>query len=231
MFTNAIEDHVSGRTAQLADLLNRSAKFRDDDIRTAQEIRLSRAIEMLDKMKAKSVLIRTNQHLSEMGMLEQLRQLAKDQLAAFAPLFKEAEVADETFVRANAQILAVPAAAEGRSELATLLREQELRGWIRGLPLASVLFVYIRAVEDNDIELIRAIRTSPGPALLTPDFVERVTKEHTQEERLTRLESLDILRKELRDISQMLKTWLLGYEEPKFPTPPIKQAPASMAAR
>jgi hypothetical protein len=234
MITGIDEDHVGSRKAMLIDLLNRSAKFEDEDLRAQQELRLSRAIDILEKMREKSVGIRTNQNLSEKGVQEQLRQLAKDTLAALGPFFKEAETADATYIRAYGQLLKVPEAPEGRSELAVLMREQEIRTWLRTLALPSLMHTYIAAVRDNDVELIRALRNAPGSALLPPDFIERVARDHvktTQNDKLIRLEGLDILRQELRDVSNILKTWLMGYEPVTFPTPSIKQAPASMAAR
>lgn len=234
MIATSIEDHVSSRKAMLEDLLARIAKYQDDDVRTGQEKRLVRNIEILDRMKQKANAIRTDTNLSEAGMATQLRQLAKATLGEFGPLFEAADSADKNYLSEYAELSKIPDAPAGRSEIATLLREQELRIWIRSLPLATVMMHYITAAQSGDTEFIRAVRTAPGPALLPVDFVERVERERlqmSQNDKLVRLESLDILRKELRGISEMLRNWLKGYEEVKFPEAVIKQGQPYMASR
>lgn len=234
MIATSIEDHIGSRKAMLEDLLNRSAKYKDDDLREAQEKRLRLYIHILDEMTQEADAIRRDLNLSEAGMWAKLRQLAKATLQKLNPLFEAADNIERSYASQYAELSKIPAAPAGYSELGTLAREQELRGWLRGLPVYSVMFIYLAAVQTNDVETLRAIRLSPGPSLLPVDFIERVTKDHlamTQQDTLVHLESLDILRKELRGISEMLRNWLTGYEPVKFPTPPITQAPASMVAR
>lgn len=234
MIATSIEDHVSSRKAMLEDLLARIAKYQDDDVRTGQEKRLVRNIEILDRMKQKANAIRTDANLSEAGMATQLRQLAKATLGEFGPLFEAADSAEKNYLNAYAELSKIPDVPAGRSEIATLLREQEIRTMARALPLHALMQNYLTAVRSGDMEFVRAIRTAPGPALLSVDFVERVERERlelTNGDKLVRLESLDILRKELRGIAEMLRNWLKGYEEVKFPTAEIKQGQPYMASR
>ncbi|TKB74202.1 MAG: hypothetical protein E8D46_10145 [Nitrospira sp.] len=227
----SIEDHVSSRRAMVADLLARSAKYQDEEVRQQQELRLARVLGILESMEVVFQGIRKNSNLSDAGKLEQFRQLAKEILGSLAWFFKDTVTADEAYVRAHGAILAVPAMPQGRSELADLLRAQEVRAWMRTLPRASVAFLFIKAVQNGDAEMIRAIRTAPGAALLDDNLIERIVKENTEEERLTRLASLDVLRNELRDLSSMLKSWLEGYKEITIVTPAITPAPNAMVTR
>lgn len=234
MIHTSIEDHIGSRKAMLEDLLARIAKYQDDDIRTGQEKRLRQYIGILDGMKQQADAIRTDANLSEAGMATQMRSLAKDTLGAFGPLFDAADATEKNYHDQYAELSKIPDAPAGRSEIASLLREQELRVWIRSLPLPAIMLHYITAAQSGDTEFIRAVRTAPGPVLLPLEFVERVERERlqiAQKDKLALLESLDILRKELRGLAEMLRNWLKGYEEVKFPAAVIKQGQPYMASR
>jgi hypothetical protein len=234
MIATAIEDHVSSRIGVLQDLLARSAKYQDDDVRAAQEKRLQRDIEILERMKQRANAIRTNETLSEKGMAEQLLQVARGTLKELSPLFDEADKADKRYIREYSEMTSVPELPAGKNEVVVLMREQELRQWLRTLPLESLMHLFIAAVQKGDVEFVRAVRTAPGPALLSADFIERVAKDHiamTQKDKLVHLEGLDLVRQELREVSQMLKNWLLGYEPLQSTALPTKSLPASAAAR
>ena len=232
--STAIENHVASRKALIMDTLARSVKYADSDIREQLELLLTRALVILDSMQVAFDGIRKNQHLSDKGQWEQIRQLAADILGALDFFFVAAKEADVVYTRAYSQLLAIPAAATGRSELATLIREQEIRTWLRTQPLYTVMFAFIEAVRTGDQETQRAIRTAPGAPLLPEVLIERVVKDHitqTAEQRMIRVQSLDILRGELRDVSHMLKGWLEGYREVKVVTPPITPVPNAMVTR
>lgn len=227
----SIENHVESRRALIVDALNRVAKYADPGIGQEQEVRLTRVLGILESMEVVFQGIRKNQNLSDAGKLEQFRQLAKEILGSLAFFFGAAKEADEAHARARGAIFAVPAMPQGHSEMKELLRAQEIRAWLRTLPRASVAFLFIKAVQNGDAETVRAIRTAPGAALLDDNLIERIVKENTEEERLTRLASLDVLRNELRDLSSMLRAWLEGYAEIKVQTAKIQPLPASAAAR
>ena len=229
-----IEDHVSSRKAMFEHLLANTAKYEDPDLRAGQEKRLRQNIEILDRMQQKANTIRKDVNLSEAGMATQQRHLMKASLGEFAPLFEAADNLDQAYIREYAELSKVPDAPAGRSELATLLREQEIRAWAHSLTMPGLMLHYYTAVQNGDAEFVRAVRTAPGPALLPIEYVERVERERLQmiqKDKLARLESLDTLRKELRGLSVMIQNWLNGYEEVKSLADVVKEKQLEMASR
>jgi hypothetical protein len=225
------EDHVGSRLALLKDTLARIEKFKDETVRVPHEVRLVRAIDVLSEMQTEATAIRTDPHLSEKGQAERFRASAKATLLKLRFFFEAAKSAEQEYLKSRAALYQVPKAPEGRSELDDLLRAQEVRTWLRSLPLSSRMFAYLSAVQRGDVEIVRAVRTTPGEPLLALEFIERVARDAAPEDSRTHVENLDLLRQELADLSNMLKNWLDGYEEPKFSTPGRTPLPASAAAR
>jgi hypothetical protein len=199
------------------------AKIQDDGIREGYETTLRKAIEILDAMEKAVDAIRTNAALSEQGMALKIVELAKTTLKEFAWLFSKADDAESAYTRLRAILFALPDAPKGFSELELALREQELRTWLRSLPQPECMKVYMLAVEQGEMETIRAVKRAPARPLVPLEIIERVDREHieqTKPKESLRLQSLDVLRLELRAIASMLQGWLgsYGQDVSKFPT-------------
>jgi hypothetical protein len=75
--------------------------------------------------------------------------------------------------------------------------------------------VYAMAVERGEAEIIRAVKRVPGRPLIPGEIIERVDRQHIEQAKpkeSLRLQSLDVLRQELRTIASMLQGWLGGYQ-------------------
>lgn len=223
MITNSIVNPVSSRKAMLLQWQTFIAKIHDDGIREGYETTLRKAIEILDAMEKAVDAIRTNAALSEQGMGQKIDELAKATLKDFTWLFSKADEAAAAYTRLHAVLFALPDALKGFTEIELAFREQELRIWLRSLSASECMKVYALAVEQDEMETIRAIKRAPGRPLIPLEISERVDREHieqTKPKEYLRLQSLDVLRQELRAIASMLQGWLGSYGQDvnKFPT-------------
>ncbi|MDP1948721.1 MAG: hypothetical protein Q8L77_14610 [Nitrospirota bacterium] len=223
MITNAIVNPVSSRKAMLRQWQTFIAKVEDDGIREGYETTLRKAIEILDGMEKAVDAIRTNAALSEQGIGEKINELAKATLKDFTWLFSKADEAEAAYTRLHAVLFALPDAPKGFTEIELALREQELRTWLRSLSEPECMKVYTMAIPQGETEIIRAFKRAPGRPLILLEIVERVDREHieqTKPKESLRLQSLDVLRQELRAIATMLQGWLGSYGQDvnKFPT-------------
>lgn len=226
MFTNAIENPVPSRKGMLLQWLTFISKIHDDGIRGGYETTLRKAIEILDVMEKAVDVIRMNATLSEQGMGQKIAELGKATLKEFTWLFSKADEAEVAYTRLRAVLFALPDAPKGFTELELALREQYLWTWLQSLSEAECIKVYAMAVERGEVEIIRAVKRVPGRPLIPGEIIERVDREHIEQAKTKeylRLQSLDVLRQELRTIASMLQGWLGSYgQEVKFPTPVIK---------
>lgn len=215
MFTNAIENPVGSRKAMLLQWLTFIPKVQDDGIREGYETTLRKAIEILDVMEKAVDAIRMNATLSEQGMGQKIAELAKATLKEFTWLFSKADDAEVAYTRLHAVLFALPDAPKGFTEIELALREQYLWTWLQSLSEAERMKVYTMAVERGEAEIIRAIKRVPGRPLIPGEIIERFDREHIEQAKpkeSLRLQSLDVLRQELRTIASMLQGWLGGYQ-------------------
>lgn len=215
MFTNAIENPVGSRKAMLLQWLTFIVKVQDDGIREGYETTLRKAIEILDVMEKAVDVIRMNAALSEQGMGQKIAELAKATLKEFTWLFSKADDAEVAYTRLHAVLFALPDAPKGFTEIELALREQYLWTWLQSLSEAERMKVYAMAVERGEAEIIRAVKRVPGRPLIPGEIIERVDRQHIEQAKpkeSLRLQSLDVLRQELRTIASMLQGWLGGYQ-------------------
>lgn len=223
MITNSIVNPVPSRKAVLLRYQEQIATIEDDGIREGYEPTFPKAIAILDGMEKAVDAIRTNTTLSEKGMELKIVELAKATLKEFGWLFSKDDVAEAAYTRLRAILFALPDAPKGFTELELAFREQHLWTWLRSVPQPEAMQIYAMAVQHGETEIIRAIKRVPGRPLIPADFVERVDREHieqTKPKEYLRLQSLDVLRQQLRTIATMLQGWLgsYGQDVKKFPT-------------
>lgn len=224
----AIARATGGYLAQVKAQLDRVSSIEDPDVREAQVARLRKVADVLEQHAVQENAISVNANLSQKGQEAALAQLAQATRQKLGFLPKSAVEADATYGRAEALVLAAPDAPKGVNEIVQYLRESEIRAYLRSLSPAERMAKYLVAVQQDQAELIRAFRLAPGEPLIPDDLRERATRERieaTKPKQFGQLQSLDVVRSQLHELSDTLVNWLRGYgAEIKFPTPAMKAA-------
>lgn len=216
----------------LRERLDRVAAVQDDELRENYTFILRKTAEILEAHATQEAAIAVDRYLSEAGQIARIREVAAATLKKLSPLLLQgAEDAARAYTRLQAVLSAIPDAPKDFSDVVQFLREQEIRMWLRGLSPSERMTKYALAVEQDKVETVRAFKLAPGEPLIDLEIVERFDRqrlEATKPRDLVRLDSLAMMRDQLKEVADHLFLWLSGYgatwASKDKPTPPIPSA-------
>lgn len=194
---------------------------------------LGRLLELLDQADAILVQldeaeqhIQSNVDLSESGRTKQMIETVAGiykQLAFLGKAAKDREAAASDLKR-KLETLPAPSG----DLMAARLVEWEVRERLRGMSQAERMAVYLRATEQGNVAVLRAVEQDPLQELFVPkEYAVRVRQEHlekTQMKEWRRWQTLRFAMERLQILANSIEFQMAGYGKvPAFPAPPTGQ--------
>lgn len=215
--------------AQLQAHLDRISSIGDAAVRDAHLGTLRKVVDVLEAHAAEEATIATDLNLSEQGQIARTVALVKKTLPKLQFIAELATEADTAYNRGEALVYAVPPQPDkSTNEIVQFLREDSIRRRLETLSPAERIAKLQVAVQQGQIETVRAFRLVPGEPMIPTDVQERIVREQaaaTDPKGARRLQSLDIVRTQLHELSTTLVNWLRGYgAKVDFPAPNVTPA-------
>ncbi len=147
---------------------------------------------------------------SDEGKRTRLATLGNAQLSNFEFVQRLIEKAQEAKSALLTRMLD-PITAKPKGDATVIfLREQELR---RSIPKEDANTFYLRALETDDLETVRAISDAPGPSWVSPDIRRRGEDAYMKRTNLkayARLQAVGQLLDHLNALAESTRKWLEG---------------------
>jgi hypothetical protein len=219
---NAVQGKLESHRSAVRQLLDHLVVIADEDIRANYQQALAKMDAVLESGVARERKVQSDGNLSPAGKMAEMLQIWRDTLKALAFVGEKAATIKDSAASLRAELFSLPDAPKGQDPVITLLYEQEVRGYLRGLPEPQRMKEYIRAVSENDTQTIRAFRLAPGQPLIPNEIRERTDRDSIaikEPKRWARLESLNLLARQFGSLDASFTRSLDPGYEPKFPTP------------
>lgn len=199
---------------------------------------LGRLLELLDQADAILVQldeaeqhIQSNADLSEAGRTKQMIETVAGiykQLAFVSKAATDREAAASDLKR-KLETLPAPSG----DPVVARLDEWEVRERLRGMSQAERMAAYLRATEQGNVAVLRAVEQDPLQELFVPkEYAVRVRQEHLEKTKMKewrRWQTLRFAMERLQILANSIEFQMAGYGKvPSFPTPPTRQTDLKM---